>query len=123
MLCRLVLIATFAMIVSAVSAEARTTKVKVVNTRAAPALVVDQTVLQPVQVNANVRLDDNQAGTDLELFTPPAGNMVVIEYLTIQAFVEDPTANALLELEGASARPGGSSTLSKPFPRRSSWAF
>ena len=100
MLRRLVLIVTLATITSAVGAEAAPTKIKVVNGRGAPAPVMDQMVLQPVHGNANVRLEAGQTGAELELFTPPAGQMVVIEYLTIQAFVAEATANALLTLSG-----------------------
>lgn len=106
MLRRLVLIVTLAMITSAVGAEAAPAKVKVVNGRAAPALVMDQMVLQPVHGNANVRLEAGQSDAELELFTPPAGQMVVIEYLTILALVEDSAANALLELEGGLGEEG-----------------
>ena len=116
MLWKVVVTLILAMSVGAVSAEARINNVKVVNGRNAPAVVVDQTVLRPVQGNANVRLDDGQSGTDLELFTPPLGQMVVIEYLTIQAFVEDPTANALLELEGGLGEDGGVEHALEAFP-------
>jgi hypothetical protein len=100
MLCRLVSIFSFAVIAGAVGAEAAPTKVKVVNGRDAPALVMGQTVLHPVHGNVNVRLEAGQTDADLELITPPAGQMVVVEYLTIQAFVEEATANALLTLSG-----------------------
>jgi hypothetical protein len=97
---RTLVIAVFAMMVGAVGFAEAATTVKVVNGRGAPALVTDQTVLQPVHGNANVLLEAGQTGADLELITPPAGKMVVIEYLTIQAFVSELAANALLTLSG-----------------------
>jgi hypothetical protein len=97
---RPLVIAVFAMMVGAVGFAEAATTVKVVNGRGAPALVMDQTVLQPVHGNANVLLEAGQTGADLELITPPAGKMVVIEYLTIQAFVSELAANALLTLSG-----------------------
>ena len=103
---RFSLIAILALIMGAVGAEAATTRVKVVNGRNAPALVMDQTVLRPVHGNATVRLEASSRFADLEVFTPPAGQMVVIEYLTILALVEDSAANALLELEGGLGEEG-----------------
>jgi hypothetical protein len=116
MSCRFVVIAILALIMGAVGAEAATTRVKVVNGRGAPALVMDQTVLRPVHGNATVRLEAGPRFADLELFTPPTGQMVVIEYLTIQAFVEEPTANAFLELEGDLGEGGGIEHALEAFP-------
>jgi len=104
--CRFFATAMLALIVGAVGAEAATTRVKVVNGRGAPAVVMDQTVLRPVHGNATARLDGRSRFADLELFTPPAGQMVVIEYVTMQAFVEEQTANAVLELEGGLGEEG-----------------
>jgi hypothetical protein len=115
---RPLVIAVFAMMVGAVGFAEAATTVKVVNGRGAPALVMDQTVLQPVHGNANVLLEAGQTGADLELITPPAGKMVVIEYLTIQAFVSELAANALRRSRATSARSTRSSTISTPFPRR-----
>jgi hypothetical protein len=88
----------FALSVQTVSAAAGATNVKVVNGRSAPALVMDQTVQQPVRVETVARLETGNSAVPLELLTPTPGTMVVIEYLTIRAFVEDPTANALLSI-------------------------
>jgi hypothetical protein len=98
MLPRLALALVFALSVQSVSADARTTNVKVVNGRSAPALVMDQTVLRPVRLETSARLETGESFAPLELFTPPPGMMLVVEFLTIRAFVEDPTANALLEI-------------------------
>jgi hypothetical protein len=106
MSCRFFAMAILALIMGIVGAEAATTRVEVVNGRGAPALVMDQTVLRPVHGNATVRMEASSRFADLEVFTPPAGQMVVIEYLTILALVEDQTANALLELEGALGEEG-----------------
>jgi hypothetical protein len=106
MSCRFFVMAILALIMGPVGAEAATTRVKIINGRAAPALVMDQTVLRPVHGNATVRQDPGSRFADLELFTPPPGQMVVIEYLTILASVEDQTANALLELEGGLGEEG-----------------
>ena len=97
---RLFVIAVLALIVGAVDAEAATTRVKVVNGRGAPALLMDQTVLQPVHGNASVRLEAGQRGTTLELITPPDGRMAVIRHITIRVFAREATANALLALTG-----------------------
>src|SRR5262245_42905133 len=101
MSCRLFMVAALALLTGAIgTTEGATINVKVVNGRGAPAPVMDQRVLRPVHGNANVRLEAGESGAFLELFTPPAGQMIVIEYLTIQAFVSEPTANALLTLSG-----------------------
>ena len=78
-------IAILALIVSALGAEAATTRVEVVNGRDAPASVMDQTVLRPVHGNTDVRLQAGQMRATLELITPPEGQMVVIKYVTIRA--------------------------------------
>jgi hypothetical protein len=102
MSCRLCIAAALVTIMSAVgAADAATTNVKVVNGRNAPALVMDQTVVQPVHGNASVRLNAGEGSAFLELITPPAGKMVVIEYLSIHAFTREATANALLKLFGS----------------------
>jgi hypothetical protein len=114
---RLFVIAAFAIFMSVVSAvQAATTSVEVVNGRGAPALVMDQTVLRPVQGNATRRLEAGHRFADLELITPPEGKMVVIEYITIRVFAEEETANALVELQGDLGEGAGIEHSLEAFP-------
>jgi hypothetical protein len=91
----------------------------VVNGRGGPALVFDQTVLQPVHGNATARLQAGERDGFLELITPPAGKMVVIAYVTMRALVNEATANALLVLSGDLGEDREVEHHLEVFPRRS----